>query len=381
MSVLSGALITICLFQVLALVYTFKLAKHRLFWADKLEKEKERVEVKEQHAREELFSLRHEIDILSAIREISLVANQDIDIKRIMGNILTITQELVGTDYIAIHLFDKKANGLRLKAQKHGKQIQVYEAAPQALELLAVEAFNKKRCLSRMEFDTLSLAVPMMADHETMGVLRADILTSGLKESCFREKEEALKNLAKPIALAIQKPTLYDMAVVDQLTSLYTKRHFIEQLRKYFGASLRLGNALSLILMDIDHFKAINDTHGHLAGDAVLREVSQVIMGSIREYDTAYRYGGEELAVVAPDCNLEDARLMAERLRLAVADKCYGEDLDKEIKVTVSIGVASFHGKMKSMEKMIDAADTALYQSKNSGRNQVSISNIIPLAA
>ena len=118
---------------------------------------------------------------------------------------------------------------------------------------------------------------------------------------------------AKPIALAISKPTLYDRAVVDSLTRLYTKRHFLEQTRLYMAQRARLGTPLSLIILDVDRFKSVNDVHGHVAGDLVLAEVARRLKKGVRGYDLVFRYGGEEMIVLSPNTPKADAVKLAEQ--------------------------------------------------------------------
>jgi len=165
---------------------------------------------------------------------------------------------------------------------------------------------------------------------------------------------------------------VYTMMTRDGLTGTLNKRSFMDLLTREFQRSLHRDTQLSLILFDIDHFKSVNDTHGHLAGDEVLQEISKCIGEVIAEHDVFARYGGEEFAVLLPSVNLEEAVRVAERCRQAVAANpfptCAGP-----LPITISIGVADFAGLVDPTgpTTLIQAADEQLYAAKRGGRNRV----------
>ena len=154
----------------------------------------------------------------------------------------------------------------------------------------------------------------------------------------------------------------------DGLTGIYNRRFLEESIAKEFNRAHRYGGAITLIMIDIDHFKLINDTHGHLSGDEVLRITAKRLDALIRQTDTLGRYGGEEFGVLLPETILDNAKILAERIRLSIAESAisYGETL---INVTISIGIAQYHDKMTRYEELIKDADDALYQAKNAGRS------------
>ncbi len=167
---------------------------------------------------------------------------------------------------------------------------------------------------------------------------------------------------------------LYKMAVVDALTGSYNKRYFEERIREEFSYCLRNNVPLSLMMFDIDHFKTINDTHGHPAGDFVLSHISTLAKSIIRSEDILARYGGEEFMVVLKATDAAGAIILSERLRRLV-DESEFEFEGKKIHVTISLGVCTLNGQnFGSWENMLKLVDTLLYKSKNSGRNRVSIS-------
>jgi diguanylate cyclase (GGDEF)-like protein len=181
----------------------------------------------------------------------------------------------------------------------------------------------------------------------------------------------AAAQVAGPLSAALEYGRVRRMASRDGLTGLYNRRAFDERLTEEVSRHRRAGADFTLLMFDIDHFKNINDTHGHEAGDEVLRNVAAVIRTTVRLTDFAARYGGEEFAVILINTGLKQAEILAERLRLAVARSCCGPR-GAEIRATVSIGIARCaSGDDKSAATLVGRADAALYQAKNNGRNQV----------
>lgn len=167
---------------------------------------------------------------------------------------------------------------------------------------------------------------------------------------------------------------LYKMAVVDALTGAYNKRYFEERLREEFSYCLRNKVVLSLVMFDIDHFKKINDTFGHPAGDYVLGHISDLTRSIVRNEDIFARYGGEEFTIILKTTDSEGAMILAERLRQLIEENQFTFGGNK-IPVTISVGVATLSGKnLSDWESLVKAADCLLYKSKNAGRNRVSAS-------
>ncbi|MEA3240753.1 MAG: GGDEF domain-containing protein [Pseudomonadota bacterium] len=162
-------------------------------------------------------------------------------------------------------------------------------------------------------------------------------------------------------------------ANTDPLTGVHNRRFFHEVLSRESERSNRHNQPLSLIILDIDHFKVINDTFGHLAGDQVLREIGRITRENIRAIDMVCRYGGEEFAIILPQTELEAASLIAERLRTSIAEFPFSTGEKSPLMVTASLGVACWHGSgylSKQGTELIQAADRALYAAKDTGRNR-----------
>ncbi|MFZ5658235.1 MAG: sensor domain-containing diguanylate cyclase [Pseudomonadota bacterium] len=171
---------------------------------------------------------------------------------------------------------------------------------------------------------------------------------------------------------SIYQQMLKEAGSRDGLTGIFNRRHLEQTLIRDFDRARRYGRALAFLLLDVDHFKHINDAHGHPAGDEVLRTVAQRVGDCLRSTDTLGRYGGEEFAVVLPETDLSGARVLGERLRQAVAREPVLLDQLPPIPVTVSIGISELRPELSGYERLIHEADTALYHSKTNGRNRVS---------
>jgi diguanylate cyclase (GGDEF)-like protein len=168
---------------------------------------------------------------------------------------------------------------------------------------------------------------------------------------------------------------LQKLAITDGLTKLHNSRSFYSQIEVEVDRFNRYKHPLSLLLMDIDHFKHYNDTYGHLEGDKVLVRISQIIRSCLRKLDTAYRYGGEEFTVILPETTCEEAQNVAERIRNAVKAEKFDPETKGDILITISIGVTQYAPE-EELSAFIQRADKAMYSSKQNGRNKVTA--IIP---
>lgn len=160
-------------------------------------------------------------------------------------------------------------------------------------------------------------------------------------------------------------------AHIDNLTQLLNRAAFDERMRDVFTKWERQHEIFSLLMLDVDHFKKINDTHGHLHGDRILREIAEKIKGGTRDNDTAARYGGEEFAVIFPDTSAEEALAIGARIRETI-ERFYFQVDSNPIRITISGGIAQATAGL-TVEEVIDVADKALYQSKERGRNRITL--------
>ena len=162
-----------------------------------------------------------------------------------------------------------------------------------------------------------------------------------------------------------------DLAIRDSLTSLFNRRYAHERLDKEFDRATRFARELSLLFMDLDHFKFFNDTHGHQAGDEILQILAEIMTQAVRESDTLARWGGEEFIIIAPETNQEDACMLAKKIRKSVAGHPFPNAAQQPLGiVSLSIGVASRSIGAKTPEILLQFADDAMYFAKDSGRNR-----------
>lgn len=218
------------------------------------------------------------------------------------------------------------------------------------------------------EFKTVHI-VPLIANQNLVGGI------------CFFNKEEFdyttskfYKTMVNEILLLLKMNYLYaeteHLSVTDGLTGLYNRRHFEYNLEREFLRTKRYPSDLSLAMIDVDHFKEVNDTYGHQFGDYALKKISSIIVDSFRKTDMIYRYGGEELAVILPETPLDGAVIPLERLRQKISEYNFSYN-NQEAHITVSVGASFNFEGIKSQTELVECADKALYNAKQNGRNKV----------
>ncbi len=190
-------------------------------------------------------------------------------------------------------------------------------------------------------------------------------------KSLLRIISNALEKARLRREMRIAQEKLTEMSIRDELTGMFNRRYFQEALERELSGAIRYKHSLALSIVDLDHFKRVNDTHGHLCGDFVLKEFGRILKESIRMYDVACRYGGEEFAVLLPDTSLIEAEALCNRFRERIADHVFAYN-DIPVRITASLGIAAHSIKNETTtQELIDRADKALYQAKKQGRNKV----------
>lgn len=214
------------------------------------------------------------------------------------------------------------------------------------------------------------LGVPLVMYGNVEGVLAVSSDKRGVFGS---DQRRLLEAIASQVSVALQNAHLYELAMVDGLTSLFVRRYFDARLDEETKRSERFGNEFSVIMMDIDDFKNLNDTHGHPVGDRVLREIAATVRSEMRGVDTAARYGGEEFAMILPRTDLLEAYNQAERIRGKIAELALEAD-GKPLQLTASFGIASYSASDASTAAdLVRCADRALYRAKRTGKNRVEL--------
>lgn len=225
---------------------------------------------------------------------------------------------------------------------------------------------TQKDDLSRLKQDYEVLAVRI--DSEEAGFL--------LVKKIPPKEEERFFVLSRQFMLGIKRAMLYqrvqELAITDALTNTFSRRHYIFRSVQELERSQRFGYSLSFLMIDIDHFKEINDRFGHLVGDVVLVEVAKSIKENIRQIDVLSRFGGEEFCLFLAETDKDGAFFAAERIRQTIESKKI-QAYDEKLNVTISIGISSFPEDSNALDDLLDKADLALYRAKQQGRNRVCI--------
>ena len=222
------------------------------------------------------------------------------------------------------------------------------------------------------------LAIPLIAQDSALGCMNL-YLTE--RHEFDADEIQLLSTFASQAAISIENARLFEetrqLAITDELTGLANHRQFYHQLAREVRRAQRYQRPLTLLMLDLDHFKQYNDRFGHLAGDQALRETAEVLRRNSRDVDILARYGGEEFAIILPETDLDRAVVQAERTRSAIAGHAFrGKDSNPEGDLTVSIGVATLTPAMRKIEELVHDADQALYRAKGGGRNRLEMAPI-----
>lgn len=278
-----------------------------------------------------------------------LRANHEVFVEPNMDQALMLAR--AGTyDLLVVSLSLKEQDGLRLCSQ-----LRSVEQTRNTPVLILVEEGDMRRLAQALEMGVNDYLIRPIDRNELVARVRTQL-----------RRKRYSDRLRQSLDMSAE------LAVTDQLTGLYNRRYMAGHLGTLIANAGASGRELSLLILDIDYFKSINDTHGHDAGDQVLREFAKRIVGNVRNVDLACRYGGEEFVVIMPDTDQSFAYMVAERVRQQVANQPF--QIDKapgEIRVTISIGVTTSEGKGDTAEAVMRRADEALYRAKRDGRNRV----------
>lgn len=241
------------------------------------------------------------------------------------------------------------------------------------------------------EPDTGFICVPLIAHGKVTGLLSTRFpmdtlaMESDRLQRYVANAEQNLVGVAEHVALTLSnlrlRESLREQSIRDQLTGLYNRRHMEESLSREFSRASRHSQPLSVIILDVDHFKNFNDTYGHEMGDEVLRKLGETLRTFSRVEDIACRFGGEEFLLILPGASAENAARRAEELRDTIENRMPVRHGDKKLRVTVSLGVSEFPEHAQSVETLITTADAALYDAKESGRNRVSVARPLAVVA
>jgi diguanylate cyclase (GGDEF)-like protein len=312
---------------------------------------------------------------LSALYESGKAISSKLDEGEIVSMVANIIFFDIRPQLLTIFLYDASKGKLKLSfwrglpGQFHNLEFDLGQGITgrSALRRKVIN-LSERRFQSRLGFETLvnsAVAVPMLAGDQLVGV----IFAGRRSRSGFDfENIRFLEALSSQAAIAIQNARSYGQvkreASTDALTGLFNRAAFIERLDLEWRRATRYESPLSLIIIDVDLFKSVNDSYGHLRGDAVLAELGGLLRKAVRETDFVARYGGEEFSIILPHTHHKDAYFVADKLRRVVAESEFGGGEEEPIKLTISLGLASYPGSSSSKSELLYQADQALYQAK-----------------
>jgi diguanylate cyclase (GGDEF)-like protein len=322
--------------------------------------------------------------ILGVLFNLTKLVNEGVPLNELLRAVSSASVDLVGADSCSIMLLDesraellcKAASGLS-DAEEDGISFRVGEgiagwvaerAAPALVPDAAADPRFKAVPGQALHIRSL-LSVPLATREGVIGVMT---VTSRRKEAFFRDHEELLMYLGTSIVKDIENARLYRLSITDSLTKAYNRQYLYQRLPDELERSRRYGDPLALLLLDVDHFKKLNDTWGHPAGDFILKELVRLVHQAVREVDGLVRYGGEEFLLILPKTTAAGAADVGERIRSAVEQASFLWS-DQKLQVTVSVGASSVAGPSDTDEQLLKRADDALYEAKAGGRNRVKV--------
>ena len=347
-------------------------------------------------AKDLLKELQRTVDELTVFNEIGRTLTSSLDIDQVLASIMDRISALLKPRNWSLLLLDEATNELYFQVFV-GKQrdrirnlrLKVGEGvagwvAQEKKPVWVTDAYKDPRFTPKVDaatgFETAEiLCVPMISKDRVLGVIELINVQEGREP--FREGDlKVLGTIADYAAIAIENARNFqrvqELTVTDDVTSLYNSRFLHEVLEHELSRAARYKTELSVVFLDLDHFKKVNDEHGHMNGSRLLREVAEVIAGRLRKSDFGVRYGGDEFVVLLPQTPKKRALEVARRLRRALVDHEFLEGIDrgsraKPIRLTASFGVASFPGDAKTKEDLLRLADNAMYEVKNSTRDGI----------
>ena len=321
------------------------------------------------------IALRRQVDQLSTMREIGLAIYASLEWEETLPTIAHVVQGAVEVRRVTIYELENRGEILKPVIAKYGGDLIGQDRLGEETEPCRGTPFGRaiegRAPVLDNDAHRSTAYVPLFARNMPLGVL---VVQDRLDGQPFSADDAALfQQLGKQVALAMNNAQLYAMAVTDGLTGLYVRRYFDLRLGEEFAAARRYGRVFSVLMFDIDHFKQFNDTHGHQTGDRVLRQFAALLQENTRKADICCRYGGEEMAIILPETDIEEAALLADKLCGRIRRHIFEGAGGEQLHVTTSIGAAAFLPRLTAPEQVVTLADDMLYQAKGGGRDRVEV--------
>jgi len=335
-----------------------------------------------------LLATRRELQFFD---EIGRILNSDMELDNMLVEIMKKTKDLIDASSWSIFLLDEETGEFVLEKKderkKKGSTLKKLRLKPgegiagwvvkEGIPLIVPDVSHDERFMSRASNKSTRKAqslicVPIKSKERVIGVMEFAKKTG---TPFTKDDLDLLVKLMDYAALSIERVSLYhkmaELAITDDLTKLFNSRYLNRTIEVEIHRCERSRTSVSLIFMDIDYFKQVNDHHGHLVGSKLLVEVSQLLIRSLRSIDIVARYGGDEFVVVLPQTPPDVAAKVAERIRKAIAQNTFLKKDGYIIKITASFGVSSYPESAKTKEELLKLADEAMYRVKNYTRNGV----------
>jgi len=331
---------------------------------------------------------------LNALYQISQLSSRDEGLDGVLGTMLEVAQALIPLGQIAILLLDERretlcvrvshgyaegveglviplGKGVTGRAAQTGETIVVNDLAAEADYIPGVSGARSE------------IAVPLVVEGRVIGVLNSEALDAN---AYSHDQVRMLSVIAQQAAVVLRTAQLHAetwrLSITDPLTGVFNRREYIRRLEDHLLRAKRYGESLAVVFLDLDHFKSLNDHHGHDAGDLALQQVAEALRRAIRDSDTMARIGGEEFAVLLDRADLDEAVMAAERLRIAIESVRLDLGCESMHRVTVSGGIAVYPDDGLDAKTLLRRADAALYDAKSGGRNRIFLAREVadPLA-
>ncbi len=341
---------------------------------------------------EEITELRRQVERLSLFHDVGKALASTLDLQKILQTIMEKISDLLQPDTWSLLMLDENtqelyfeiaigagADKLKDVRLKLGEGIAGW-VAQQGEPVLVEDVKTDKRFASRFDevtqTDTKSVVcVPIKGRDKVLGVI--ELVNFPGKGSFRKDDIPILKNLADYAAIALENARyvqrITELTITDDCTSLYNARHLNFVLDAEIYRSTRYGYEFSVIFLDLDHFKKVNDTHGHLVGSKLLWMIGDVVKSHLRMIDYAFRYGGDEFVVLLPQTGKENSLAVVRRIKDLLNSKVFFTEEQLNIKVTASFGVASFPADGRTRKEILRMADEAMYLVKNTSRNSIAL--------
>lgn len=326
------------------------------------------------------------------LHELAKALTSSLDVEEVLQAIMDKIEQLLSPDTWSLLLVDEEASELsfqivkgqgseRLKGVRfqmnqgiagwvamHGEAVVVPDVSSDPRFWDEADEITQQKTHSLV-------CVPVLMQDRTLGVI--EILNYHGHRDFDEYDMELLQALADYVAIALQNAfhmkRIHELTITDDLTGLFNSRQYHNVLERELSRAKRYAFQFSLLFIDLDHFKQVNDTHGHLVGSSVLQEVGEVVKQSLRDSDFGFRYGGDEFVLLLPHTDNAGAVLIGKRIQEKLAQKVFAEEHGLKLKVAASMGVASYPADAETKEDLVRLADEAMYHVKNTTRDGVAV--------